>query len=141
MENPNVSEEILSLITAQTETINEEIEYYTLLLEMLIDAEDKCILRSVILNKKKHIHILNELYYRLKGTRPESSSPKPGEPPCPNLPEEFKKAALAELKNSETYRSLIFDFLNQSIRDNFTEIMTDSQNNSAKFSLLLTKYS
>ncbi|MCD8237869.1 MAG: hypothetical protein LUC92_00805 [Clostridiales bacterium] len=141
MNNTQVNEEVLSLISDQIDDINEETEYYTKLLEKLIDSEDKSILRDIILSKKKHLCILKDMVYRLKGSRPIDTEPKQTEAPASNFPSEFKKAALKELSNSEIYRSLVFDFLNQSIRDSFTEIMTDCQNNSLKLSVLLTKYS
>ncbi len=141
MNNTRVNEEVLSLISDQIDNINEETEYYTKLLEKLIDSEDKSILRDIILSKKKHLCILKDMVYRLKGSRPKDAEPEQTEAPTSNLPSEFKKAALKELSNSEIYRSLVFDFLNQSIRDSFTEIMIDCQNNSVKFSVLLTKYS
>ncbi len=142
MDKPKVNPQIMELISVQTDVINNEIDYYTKLYECIIDENDKEMVEDIVVTKKKHMLILNEMYYRLMGERPsKEEKSSSNEEPSMNLPAEFKKAVSAELANSEAFRNLVFSFLNQSIRDAFTEIMTDSQNNAVKFAVLLTKYS
>ena len=142
MAEPKVDTQILELILALTETLEKEIGYYTKLYECIIDENDKGIVEDIVITKKKHMLILNEMYYRLVGERPKKNeSEETDSEPSDNLPLEFRKAVIAEIANSEAFRSLIFSFLNHSIRDAFTEIMVDNQNNATKFGILLTKYS
>ena len=141
---PFVSEEIIKLILAEKAVVEGEIAYYTKLYDTLLDSEDKALLEEIILIKKKHGHMFSELYYRFTGERlkdcEEDVSAAAAEP-SENFPAEFSKGMLSELNNAEISRSLVYDFLNQSVRDTLNEITTDNQNNSQRFSLLHTKYS
>lgn len=140
-----ISPEIMELIRVQMSNLEREIPYYTVLYDCIIDEDDKRLVEDIIISKRKHIFMLKELDYRLTGKRAANNEDNgnipAGETPSENLTAEFRKGALAELENSETYRSLLFDFLNRSIRDSFIEIITDSQNNAFKFGILLSKYS
>ncbi|MCD8090278.1 MAG: hypothetical protein LUD81_06610, partial [Clostridiales bacterium] len=80
------------------------------------DDFDKNLLNSILIIKTKHIKMLSELYYRFKGERPREGEAAGGEVSEGCLYPEFVKAALSELEDAETYRSLMGDFLNQSVR-------------------------
>ncbi|MCD8215542.1 MAG: ferritin-like domain-containing protein [Clostridiales bacterium] len=140
----NVNEEIINLITVQYDITKKEISDYKALRGQLIDENDKNLLDSILIIKNKHLKMLADLYYRFKGERLTAlkTDDEIGDTASEScLSAKLKEAVLAELENAETYRNLTADFLNRSVRDTFSEIMTDCQNNALRFSLLLTKYS
>ncbi|MCD8158243.1 MAG: hypothetical protein LUD77_04905 [Clostridiales bacterium] len=139
---PAINEEIISLMTVQRNITKNEICRYAGFYDNLIDDEDKSLLNDILIVKNKHLKMLDEMYYRFKGERfkPETESPEKKFSKG-FISSELKKAILGELENTETYRSLMADFLNQSVRNAFSELTADSQNNAPRFVLLLIKYS
>lgn len=142
MAQTNINPEILNLIKAQITKVEESVTRLTQTLNTLIDEEDRQLLTDIILTKRKHIQMLNEMLYRLTGekrTESAAGAAKEGADAAPAA--QFRSFAIKELEDAETYRGLIFDFLTWSLRDAFTEMMTDCQNNANRLNILLTKYS
>lgn len=129
-------EELLSL--ARTEAAETTRKFETLLDRAEL-SEAEQILRTMYLDGKKHLRLLQEVIFLIFGTTPqENKACKTAEVPdtCALLEE----LLLAEMDDISFYRALLFAMTEADLRNAFFEILTDKQNHTVALSYLYAKY-
>ena len=129
-------EELLSL--ARTEAAETTRKFETLLDRAEL-SEAEQILRTMYLDGKKHLRLLQEVIFLIFGTTPqENKACKTAEVPdtCALLEE----LLLAEMDDISFYRALLFAMTEADLRNAFFEILTDKQNHTVALSHLYAKY-
>ena len=129
-------EELLSLApTEATETTRK----FETLLDRAELSEAGQILRTMYLDRKKHLRLLQEVGFLIFGTTPqenEACEAAEVSDTCALLEE----LLLAEMDDISFYRALLFAMTEADLRNAFFEILTDKQNHAVALSHLYAKY-
>ena len=114
--------------------------------ELLLDraelSEAGQILRTMYLDGKKHLRLLQEVGFLIFGTTPqeneacETEEATEATDTCALLEE----LLLAEMDDISFYRALLFAMTEADLRNAFFEILTDKQNHAVALSHLYAKY-
>ena len=123
-------EELLSL--ARTEATETTRKFETLLDRAEL-SEAGQILRTMYLDGKKHLRLLQEVGFLIFGPTPQE---KEATDTCALLEE----LLLAEMDDISFYRALLFAMTEADLRNAFFEILTDKQNHTVALSHLYAKY-
>ena len=132
-------EELLSL--ARTEATETTRKFETLLDSAEL-SEAGQILRTMYLDGKKHLRLLQEVGFLIFGTTPqeneacETEEATEATDTCALLEE----LLLAEMDDISFYRALLFAMTEADLRNAFFEILTDKQNHAVALSHLYAKY-
>ena len=129
-------EELLSL--ARTEATETTRKFETLLDRAEL-SEAGQILRTMYLDGKKHLRLLQEVGFLIFGTTPqenEACEAAEVSDTCALLEE----LLLAEMDDISFYRALLFAMTEADLRNAFFEILTDKQNHAVALSHLYAKY-
>ena len=132
-------EELLSLARAEAQ---ETARKFETLLGSAELAEADQILRTMYLDGKKHLRLLQEVGFLIFGTTPqegeacEISETEETADTCALLEE----LLLAEMDDVSFYRDLLFAMPEPDLWNAFFEILTDKQNHTAALSHLYAKY-
>lgn len=132
-------EELLSLARAEAQ---ETARKFETLLGSAELAEADQILRTMYLDGKKHLRLLQEVGFLIFGTTPqendacETAETEETADTCALLEE----LLLAEMDDVSFYRDLLFAMPEPDLWNAFFEILTDKQNHTAALSHLYAKY-
>lgn len=132
-------EELLSL--ARTEAKETARKFETLLGSTELAEADQ-ILRTMYLDGRKHLRLLQEVGFLIFGTTPQESEA------CETAETEetadtcalLEELLLAEMDDVSFYRDLLFAMPETDLWNAFFEILTDKQNHTAALSHLYAKY-
>lgn len=135
-------EELLSL--ARTETAETTRKFETLLDRAEL-SEAEQILRTMYLDGKKHLRLLQEVIFLIFGTTPqENEACETAETEeaaeVPDTCALLEELLLAEMDDISFYRALLFAMTEADLRNAFFEILTDKQNHTVALSHLYAKY-
>ena len=132
-------EELLSLARAEAQ---ETVRKFEALLDSAELAEAEQILRTMYLDGRKHLRLLQEVGFLIFGTTPQESET------CETAETEeatdtcalLEELLLAEMDDVSFYRDLLFAMPETDLWNAFFEILTDKQNHTAALSHLYAKY-
>ena len=129
-------EELLSLARAEAK---ETARKFETLLDRAELSEAGQILRTMYLDGKKHLRLLQEVGFLIFGTTPqenEACETEEATDTCALLEE----LLLAEMDDISFYRALLFAMTEADLRNAFFEILADKQNHAVALSHLYAKY-
>lgn len=127
---------VLELIMDALKDEKNAARLYERLAEAAQGDEEKELLMQLVSDERKHYKMLLEIYYTLTGERLENE-PEADEPTISdNLCREYARLVKEEIEAAKGYRTMFFLFLNQELRDNFFEILTDEQHHALILSYL-----
>ncbi len=137
-------EELLSLARAEAQ---ETARKFETLLDSTELSEAEQILRTMYLDGKKHLRLLQEVGFLIFGTTPQESEACETETTDTEETEEtadtcvlLEELLLAEMDDVSFYRDLLFAMPETDLWNAFFEILTDKQNHTAALSHLYAKY-
>lgn len=131
--------ETITMLEMGMRTVSDDAHFYNSLAADIYNLPDKELVLKMYLNKCKAGKILSSINSDITGERlitPEPNQADLSEDICEN----FCKQMLAELENTNFFRSLLFTLLNIGFRDMLYEIITDMQNNAQILNYLYSKY-
>ncbi len=133
----NDNQKVLDLLLEALTDEKEDFDYYSRLINMFTEPEDKDIIRSIMMDEQKHYLLISDIYYKLTGRQPVVEQIV--RPIGRNLGNEIGEQLLRELEGADLYRKLYFAFLNLQFRDMLFEALTDEQSHAAKMNYLFAK--
>lgn len=110
-------------------------KYYEELAKKTPDIKANEILNGIAKNKKEHVNVLREAYFRLTGRMPIEASFENSN--IFDYKESLKQRVLLETKDGEKYRDLYISTKIDWLRDIFFKIMHDENEYATKLLLLI----
>ncbi len=137
MSMQSLDPKVVELLTEVMENEQMTAKYYEKMMQALKDETGKKMYREARMDEIKHFKIMQEIYYRLAGSKPVIKSKEPiglGE-----LRSEVEKSIMDKVEVADLIRKIYFVLEVPILKDMVFEVLMESQAHAIKFTFLYGK--